>query len=80
LPDEIILLPVFSAGEKELPEINSEKLRDAIIFSNFPSDKIRCFTIQETLEYLVTKMMKNNLIITLGPGDVWKVAKYLAKT
>lgn len=80
LPDEIILLPVFSAGEKAIDGINSEKLRERIVLSNFPTDKIQCCTIEETLEYLKTKINENYLMITLGPGDVWKVAKNLAKT
>jgi UDP-N-acetylmuramate--alanine ligase len=80
IPDEIILMPVYSAGETEITTVNSLTLMDHILKKGFPKDKIQSLSIPEAITYLREKLKENYLIITLGPGDVWKVADAIAKT
>jgi hypothetical protein len=53
---------------------------DHILKKGFPKDKIQSLSIPEAITYLREKLKENYLIITLGPGDVWKVADAIAKT
>jgi len=78
-PDEIILLPVFSAGEEEIAGINSETLMKSIIEAGFSPNQIQSLSMDCTIHYLHTCIDKPYLIITLGPGDVWKVANAYRK-
>jgi UDP-N-acetylmuramate--alanine ligase len=79
-PDEIILLPVYSAGEEEIVEVNSQKLMDSILSRGFSEKNAQLLSMKDTITCLRSKLDKNYLIITLGPGDIWKVAEKLAKS
>ena len=80
LADEIILLPVFSAGEEELLNYNSYTLSQQIILQGFDAKKISVLSMSEAVESIKRRTEDNLLAITLGPGDVWKVAENLGKT
>lgn len=73
-PDDIIILPVYSAGEEAIPGIQSEKLMNSIIEAGFNPLKIRTLSLQDSILYLQSYTQQPYLIITLGPGDVWKIA------
>jgi UDP-N-acetylmuramate--alanine ligase len=79
IADEVILLPVYSAGEKEIVGINSETLMNSIVNQGFLKQNIHSLSREEACSFLRNKLMQNYAIITLGPGDVWKVAESLAK-
>lgn len=75
--DEIVLLPVFHAGENEIPGINSVALKESIELTGYPAGKINVLSMEETITYLLSKLNQSCLIITLGPGDIWKIADAL---
>jgi UDP-N-acetylmuramate--alanine ligase len=73
--DDIIVLPVFSAGEfQNESEKNSGTLVDSLIEKNFPRNKIHLLDIEEAILLLKKYIGKSYVIITLGPGDVWRIA------
>ena len=73
--DEIILAPIYAAREKIDKTINSKMLSDRIKERNKTSCSLENFAKIE--DYLVSSTGKNDVIITMGAGDVYKVAERL---
>ncbi len=71
--DEILVAPIFAAREKFDPSITSEILVDkikrakALSFNNF----------SEIENYLSKKLKKDDVLITIGAGDIYKVGENL---
>jgi len=65
--DQLILLPIYSAGETPIPEVNSKKLYQAI--KKNLSHKV---SYVDTFEEAIQKIDSNQkqLLLTLGAGDI----------
>lgn len=72
--DHLIITDIYSAGEKPIAGVDSEKLARQIARKNkFPVDYI---ARREDLVLYLEKIAKNrDLIITLGAGDVYKIGE-----
>jgi len=73
LSDEIILLPVYPAGEEPIPGIDSFALAKTIAAKGFLGPLTVLNTHQEAADWIHTHQTGNNVFILLGPGDVWQV-------
>ncbi len=68
--DLILLAPIYSAGEKMIPQINNHALANEIK-RLFPKMKIIIAKERKELTYLVKKhSLENDLILTMGAGDI----------
>jgi UDP-N-acetylmuramate--alanine ligase len=74
--DVVIVLPIYPAGEDAIEGVGAEKLaglikkhghRDVAYAPDFPA----------AVELLRQKLQKGDLVLTLGAGDVWKIAEEL---
>ncbi|HEX68342.1 MAG TPA: UDP-N-acetylmuramate--L-alanine ligase [bacterium] len=72
---EVVLLPVFSAGEKPIPGADSYSLLS--LLKSLGVKCCYCQNIQQAIEYLQSSLTNGEIILTLGAGDVWKVGKLL---
>ena len=76
--DELIITDIFPAGEEPIPEINSENLVKSIINKNnninikYMSQKENFIEIKN---YLKKTIEKDDLILFLGAGKVYELAK-----
>ncbi|SFC67307.1 UDP-N-acetylmuramate--L-alanine ligase [Clostridium uliginosum] len=74
--DEVILMDIYAAREKDTGLISSDKLGDALRSKN-----IKCINVHshdEALAYVKLNLSKNDLLLTVGAGDVVIVGeKYL---
>lgn len=74
--DEVILAPIYAAREEDAGEVSSEKLAAAIEQINehvvaLPSfDAIR--------EEILERASEGDLVITMGAGDIYKLAEQIA--
>lgn len=75
--DEVLLLPIYPAREPFDPSISSEMLSDAIKEKHKPSHSFESFEAVE--KYLTETAKKGDVVITMGAGDVHKVAERLCK-
>lgn len=73
--DEVIVAPIYAARETPDPEINSEILADAIRAHNPNVHAGANFSDIEN--YLRDTITPNDIIITMGAGDIFKVAESL---
>lgn len=71
-PDIVVLAPVYSAREKDVYGIHSTDIRDALAKKG---KKVYAFdTFEEIKKFLSQTLMNGDLLITMGAGDVVKIA------
>lgn len=76
--DEVIITDIYSpAGEQQIEGVSSRRLVELII-QNSNTNTHYVPTKEEVLEQLKGSMKPGDLIITMGAGDIWKVAAALA--
>jgi len=77
--DEVVITSIYSpAGDYHIEGIDAEKLVE-LIKKNSNEKSIFFPTKAEVLEYLKEVAKPNDLILTMGAGDIWKVAYQLAE-
>ncbi|MBQ9419270.1 MAG: UDP-N-acetylmuramate--L-alanine ligase, partial [Synergistaceae bacterium] len=69
IADEIFLLPVYSAGEKELSHSSSDE-----IIKN-AAKKITPVTFDTAEEKIKASLRDGDLFLTMGAGDVYKIGE-----
>jgi UDP-N-acetylmuramate--alanine ligase len=76
--DEVVITNIYSpAGERQIEGVSSEKLTE-LIFQNSNSNVRYLPTKEDVYEYLVNRVRAGDLVLTMGAGDIWKVAHRLA--
>ena len=70
--DFLILLDVYPAGEKPIEGINSATLFEKIK-KNGRNNALYVKDKDEAIMYIISNMRKDDLLLTLGAGDVWKI-------
>ena len=73
--DSLILAPIYPAREKPIPGVTSDALAEAIRAIN--PDTVSLHTFEEIEAELREKKSAQDLIITMGAGDIYKVADAL---
>lgn len=77
--DEVILTDIYSpAGEKQIEGISSARLSE-LIRQNSNSNVRHLATKDDVFDYLKATVTSGDLVITMGAGDIWRVADRLAK-
>ena len=74
--DEVLVLDIYGAGEDPIPGVSSELIVDRI---GELGTLAAYHTADSALEYLRATAGGNDLMITLGAGDVWLIAAGLAE-
>src|SRR3989344_5342160 len=75
--EKIIIAPIYAAREDE-SDVNSWLLAEKIKANN--EDAIPMYTFNEIKEYLIAHTDENNVVFTMGAGDIYKVAEQLSMT
>ncbi len=73
--DRVIIAPIYAAREDKIPDINSEILAEKIKAYN--PNTIALNTFQEIQEHMIEHAKKDDVIFTIGAGDIYKVAEQL---
>ena len=75
--DELLLMDIYAAREKDTGLVSSEDLGDAL-----RARGVKCINVhshQEAAEYFKNKVLENDIVLTIGAGDVVKVADIILK-
>ena len=75
--DEVLVLDIYAAGEDPIPGVSSELIVDRI---GQLGTRAAHHTPATALKYLRETAHENDLFITLGAGDVWRIAAGLAES
>ena len=73
--DELILMDIYAAREKDTGMVNSMELGDAI-----RAKGVKCINVhshEEALNYVKEKVKDGDMLLTVGAGDVVKVGEML---
>ncbi len=70
--DFLILLDVYSAGERPIEGISSATLLEKIK-KNGRNNALFVKNKDEAIKHIISNMRKGDLLLTLGAGDVWKI-------
>lgn len=75
--DEVFLAPIYGARELPDPEISSEILADLILKKG---KTVKAFSKEENIEeYIENSITKDDVLITMGAGDIYKVGESLVR-
>lgn len=77
--DSLILLAVYSAGEKPIKGANSETLLKRIKKAGHKS-AVYIKDKEKAIEYIITALQRGDMLLTLGAGDVWKIGDEVLDT
>lgn len=75
--DTVVLAPVFAAREKDVYGVHSTDIRDILLEKKV--DAYAFDTFSEIEEFLSKKVTDGDLLITMGAGDIVKIADDLTK-
>lgn len=77
--DTITLMPVFTAGETAIADINSERVLK-VIKQHKPEARVRLIEARDDIALAMAELAEpGSLIITMGAGDVTKLAPEILK-
>ena len=78
--DELILTDIYAASEKPIPEVNSKILYDLIKQNNFNNNNFKAHYIKDfndILKLLKNELKPNDIVITIGAGNVYEIGEKL---
>ncbi|GAA4705081.1 UDP-N-acetylmuramate--L-alanine ligase [Brevibacillus fulvus] len=76
--DEVIITDIYSpAGEQKIEGVSSQVLVEKIRNNSHPGAQY-IPTKEEVQEHLINKIRPGDLVLTMGAGDIWKSAHWLA--
>lgn len=76
--DSVFVLPIYAAGENPIPNVTSDVLATSIV-KHGHKDVHTINDLERATEALANMVRPGDLVLTLGAGDVWKVARDLVK-
>ncbi len=77
--DEVIITDIYSpAGEAKIEGVTSEVLVEKIRTNSHPRAQY-IPTKEQVQEHLVNQLRPGDLVLTMGAGDIWKSAYWLAE-
>ncbi len=75
--DHVIVTDIYAAGEKPIPKISGEMI--AASLKKYGHQEVTYIpNIQDVPSHLMKMANDDDFVITLGAGDVWKVARQLS--
>ena len=75
--DKVVLMDIYPAGEKPLPGVDSELLYRGIRDTGKDIEYIK--ERNYITGYLDTELRANDILLTLGAGDVWRIGEEFLK-
>ncbi len=73
--DHILLAPIYAAREKDPGTVSSQDIADLLV--GMGKDSLAFPSFDEIENYLLEKLSPNDLLITMGAGDVVKIGETL---
>ena len=75
--DKILITEIFASREKNDESITSKKIVDELI--NKKHKNVSLISKEDLLDELKSNTKKNDIILTLGAGDIWRYSKKLGE-
>ena len=75
LADEVVLLPIYAAGENPVPGVDTDIIREILQHKGTPVYYYK--SQEEVISYLNQSMKSEETIVTLGAGDISQIGEKL---
>jgi UDP-N-acetylmuramate--alanine ligase len=72
--DMLVVLPIYAAGEEKIPDISARSLSEAIR-AHGHKEVVYLEEEREVLDYLRKAVTDQDILLTLGAGNVWKIGE-----
>ncbi len=69
--DKVIITDIYPAGEKPLPGVSGRMVYEAAVNAGCDAEYLSSFPMIE--EYILNSLRDNDLLLTMGAGDIWKL-------
>ncbi len=76
IADEVVVLEIYAAGEAPIPDVSGEKIAQALKALGVTASYLGW---DEALDHLRQSLEDRDLILTIGAGDVWRLARQLVQ-
>lgn len=76
--DTVLITDIYAAREKDYGDIHSKTLRNAIHKHNKNAYYMETFDC--VVEFLKDNLQENDIVVTMGAGDVYKIGEMLLET
>jgi len=76
--DEVIITDIYGAGEDPIPLVTSDLIVQSLKDNQHPNVHF-VHGIDNIENYVAGLVQPNDMVITLGAGDIWKVAESLSR-
>lgn len=77
--DLLVVLPIYAASEKPITGVDSLELSNSIR-AHGHKDVVHADSMEEAVGYLTRHLKKNDLLLTLGAGNVYQLGEKLLET
>ena len=78
--DIVIITRIYAASELPIPEVSSELIINAINrLNSHPPELIYKENFKNITDFLLNSIKPNDVVITLGAGNIWQVGEELLK-
>jgi UDP-N-acetylmuramate--alanine ligase len=74
--DLLVVLPIYAAGEEKIEGVKGISLFEEIQHHGH-KDVVYMDGLEDAVSYLKKTLIANDILLTLGAGDVWKVGEML---
>jgi len=74
LADEVVVVDIYAAGEAPIAAVSTDMIVARIEGAGVPASS---HTLASATAYLAATLAEGDLVVTLGAGDVWRVATAL---
>lgn len=76
--DEVVITPIYGAGEDPIPDVSADLIVQSLRENKHP--RVHYVEgLDRVEEYVANLVQPDDLVITLGAGDIWKVAEGLSR-
>ena len=73
--DKVFIMDIYGAGERPIPGVSSQLIMDAL---RHPEPVAFCTGPEHAVSAIASMLEPGDFVLTLGAGDVWRVADELA--
>lgn len=74
--DILILTDIYSAGERQIAGVSGESIYNEVKQAGHPH-VLYCPTLDEVEDVLLPMLLENDLVMTMGAGNIWTVGEKL---
>ncbi len=75
--DVLVLAKIYAAREKDIYKISADKLADEIKRIHPDKEVYYIDTLEDIADFVKEKAVKDDLVITMGAGDIYKVGEMI---